>query len=686
MSDPSLFFNILTFDWPKEPVTFYFSDADNGKCQTLYFTLFPNEIGALFPNLLPNSTNNLYTTFTGETDGFQPLAINFQTENPDLIKRYYNRQINFYFRKVKKEIVKVGFVKENQVWIKSRFGNTAQYDIYEKFSLKVQLQNVSKFPELVLSYDGQSKVSKKSVAQLIQSVSPTCFNWVLCNKQLHKWSKCQEDEEVNPAQCYPVINKELEAAFGIAMELPPRDNRYPKYLKNIQGFYKKFLNTEDFKRFIPIHEGGFIPVSPARIDTTSEESNQLLFGNNQPDAVPKYALKRLRPFKKSPYPNIHLFFILHADDKEHAKTIKSHFDTGFGSFEGMQSYVDLYFHTATGFSIVFNNKENPIPEIEHELSKRHFDPEVKYIAIYVTPYSKFEKDKQKREIYYLLKEILLKRKITSQAIDPNKMIEQGNNWKYSLPNIAVAMLAKLDGIPWRLNTPVKNELIVGVGAFKHIDEGVQYIGSAFSFTNNGKFNRFEYFLRDEIDVLAGSIADAVKQYATVNNSPDRLIIHFYKSMSEEELEPIQQALDDLGLPIPVFIITINKTESEDIVAFDGGWNELMPPSGTFIGIGNDKYLLFNNTRYNGSNHSKADGYPFPIKLKLQCTDPELLKDMKAVKELIDQIYQFSRMYWKSIRQQNLPVTIKYPEMVAQIAPHFIGDDIPPYGKNNLWFL
>lgn len=24
--------------------------------------------------------------------------------------------------------------------------------------------------------------------------------------------------------------------------------------------------------------------------------------------------------------------------------------------------------------------------------------------------------------------------------------------------------------------------------------------------------------------------------------------------------------------------------------------------------------------------------------------------------------------------------------VAQIAPHFVGEEIPPYGKNNLWFL
>jgi hypothetical protein len=41
-----------------------------------------------------------------------------------------------------------------------------------------------------------------------------------------------------------------------------------------------------------------------------------------------------------------------------------------------------------------------------------------------------------------------------------------------------------------------------------------------------------------------------------------------------------------------------------------------------------------------------------------------------VKELIDQVYQFSRIYWKSVKQQGLPVTIKYPEMIAEIIPHF----------------
>jgi hypothetical protein len=43
-----------------------------------------------------------------------------------------------------------------------------------------------------------------------------------------------------------------------------------------------------------------------------------------------------------------------------------------------------------------------------------------------------------------------------------------------------------------------------------------------------------------------------------------------------------------------------------------------------------------------------------------------VQDVEVIRELIDQVYQFSRMYWKSISQQNLPVTTKYPEMVAEI--------------------
>ena len=353
----------------------------------------------------------------------------------------------------------------------------------------------------------------------------------------------------------------------------------------------------------------------------------------------------------------------------------------------MQAFSQVLIHTAPNFSIEFNNKNNPLAEIELELSNRAFDPAIGYIAVYLTPISKYDSDQQKREIYYKVKEMLLKRHITSQCIDPVKVTQQGNNFAYSLPNIAVAILAKLNGTPWQLSTPVKNELIVGVGAFKHVATDVQYIGSAFSFSNTGGFNNFDYFMKHEVAALAGSIARSIREFTSIHGNPDRLIIHFFKTMSDKELKPIMVELENLGLKIPVFIITINKTESNDIVVFDTSSPELMPVSGTFVNIGKNTYLLCNNTRYNASDISKAsDGFPFPLKLKIDCTDKSQLSETRVIRELIDQVYQFSRIYWKSVKQQNLPVTIKYPEMVAQIAPHFDGADIPDFGKDNLWFL
>jgi hypothetical protein len=83
---------------------------------------------------------------------------------------------------------------------------------------------------------------------------------------------------------------------------------------------------------------------------------------------------------------------------------------------------------------------------------------------------------------------------------------------------------------------------------------------------------------------------------------------------------------------------------------------------------------------------KGNEFPFPIKLSINSTNQELINDDKAINDIIDQVYQFSRMYWKSISQQNLPVTIKCPAMVAEIFTHFESDFIPSFGQNNLCFL
>ncbi|MDZ7681630.1 MAG: hypothetical protein U5J63_07975 [Fodinibius sp.] len=107
------------------------------------------------------------------------------------------------------------------------------------------------------------------------------------------------------------------------------------------------------------------------------------------------------------------------------------------------------------------NADDPMPEIRQQLQQMSFDEEMQYLAIYLSPISKDEPDASKRNVYYRLKEELLKYKISSQVIDRDSVKDP--DFEYYLPNIAVAILAKLGGVPWQLGNPPGRELIVRGG-------------------------------------------------------------------------------------------------------------------------------------------------------------------------------------------------------------------------------
>ncbi len=86
----------------------------------------------------------------------------------------------------------------------------------------------------------------------------------------------------------------------------------------------------------------------------------------------------------------------------------------------------------------------------------------------------------------------------------------------------------------------------------------------------------------------------------------------------------------------------------------------MPYSGTYVKVGYNQYLLFNNTFYTYNSAVKDKEHHFPIKIGITSSVPHMVDDVYLVRDLIDQVYQFSRMYWKSVSQQNLPVTNQIP--------------------------
>lgn len=696
--------NILNFKWPNSNPIFYFSLEEVEDSHPIHKSKFSRQVKKAFTDTNFTDIDQIYTTYTQEI----PDAPSFKLDLRDakelsIYKQYLKHRLRSHFRD-KGYIVVKNFVKDVQVWIPSKDSNTEQFTLHYKFSLKIQFAKLTGLPELIVSYDGASKVLTTSVQDIedTECIKRCVYKQSTFNYQMNLETEEKEEfyNSIDFQQAFPIYNLPLARALGLPIEEPSRPtNKYVKYISLISSFAKKYLFTDEFKAIFPFQKDEFIDVPGNRINHINPKVGLLEFGkdqygNKKTHLVPKMAMNNLNPYRRPSNQNIKFFFIYHTSHKDAIRTFYDNLKYGVNTdkkyFKGIEQYVNIKAATSKEHFIEFTNDKDPIPEIIQKLENLNFDHDtVKYAAFYISPFDKFTPNPEDREIYVRIKELFLNEGIVTQVVDYEKMalnIANQYTFQFTLQNMALALHAKLGGAPWKLAVTDKKELVIGVGAFTNQGENRRYIASAFSFQNNGLFRKFEYFSQNQTTLLAGSIIKAIRDFTSVAQ-PDKVVIHFYKEMSYKELQPIVDGMRKLKLGVPLYILNINKTEAEDIIAYDLNWNnKLMPVSGTYIRIGDNQFLLFNNARYpNSDRYADTEGYPFPIKIKMSSPDEDAFEDVEVIEELLTQVYQFSRLYWKSLRQQNVPITIKYPEMVAQIAPRF-ENGVPEDAKDALWFL
>ncbi|WP_435415092.1 Piwi domain-containing protein [Polaribacter aestuariivivens] len=690
----NLSFNILSFNWPKKQPIFYFTIQETLNSHPIHKYKWSSKILNAFPELNNTELEHIYTTYTTKTKG--GIAIEIEMYKKDLLiyKQFLKHQLRNYFKE-KGFIVTKNFIRDIQVWLPAKKTTHPLFQQYYKFSLKLQFAQVSEHPELVVSFDGLAKVLNIPISDIEDTtlVKRTVYKNTVFNYQKLKDPNKQDfynSLEFN--KVFPLLTRALASAYNIPESAPNRNNKYCKYVNNIASFAKTYLLTEEFKKIIPVYGNNFLKVPIKLLNRINAKKGELEYANKNKGLFPKKELGKFKPYRRPENPNIKFFFILHKSHQEKIRTLYSYLTKGTGVgtyYQGLEKYINIKVKLSNEHFITYKNASNPIPEICAQLEKLDFNHDnVRYAAFYISPFNKFTPNKEDRLVYVKVKELLLNEGIVTQALDYNKMqndLSKPKNYQYTLHNISLAIHAKLGGVPWKLAVTEKKELVIGLGAFMFQEEKRRYIASAFSFQNNGLFRGFDYFSENNNNALAGSICKKIREFSNQVKT-EKVVIHFYKDMSEKEIKPIKEGMQKLGLNVPLYILNINKTEAQDIIAFDNDWQELMPKSGTFIRIGNNKFLLFNNARYNNDNkYPAAEGYPFPIKISISSPDKDAFEDANITLELLTQVYQFSRLYWKSLRQQNVPITIKYPEMVAQIAPRFQGN-IPDHAKDKLWFL
>lgn len=602
------------------------------------------------------------------------ISIKFY-ENPRIAKHYINHLIYNYFKE-NAAAVGVDFVENVEVWIKDSNQPHAQTTQFLRFSLVPQYKKVKYRWELLVSYNSISTAYTQSIDSL--DIQTERYR-VIADNEIFKRKHITPEQKQNIGNIFPIINRELAAELNVSETSPPKENKYLKTRQQVVAFAKNYLFTDNFQAIIKFHKEDFYSFKNPEENKVTDGSNIILFGGNSSGFNPYNGINNNYPFRATTKNNVKFLFIYYKDDVSSSKYLNSLFKEGLGKFtdhytgevtykfKSLSIFIKQPFETKTNGSSTFSNLETAVQEIKTKLSQKNLKNDYNYVAIYISPVRKDDVNSPHHDIYFAIKEMLLEKQITSQVIYKDN--PAGNNFRFHLPNIAIALLSKIGGIPWQLNpSRTKNDLIIGVGAFKSEKVGKRYVGSAFCFNQDGIFQNFDCYRDNDLEHLIKDIRKAIGIYLVQNQDqkPKRLIIHYYKTMGKRESKPITDMLYTLGFNIPVFIVTINKTESSDIVAFDSDSADLMPLSGTYVKVGYNQYLLYNNAKY--PNSQKYD-ILFPVKVKISKVVTNGSKEdnqanMPKVREMLNQVYQFSRMYWKSVKQQNLPITIKYPEMVA----------------------
>ena len=634
------------------------------------------------------------------------------------LKKYYTNQLSTYFKSLGLPC-RTNFVSDTEVWVKahSPYPNCSGYRAY---TVRVQFNFEEKSFELMVIVGELHSVYNKALSDAIFSETNTDkFGWVIYGTDILQQRYLTEHARRNLHQVFPCLYPQLRSQLKFASLAPDKSNRYLKHFAEMEQFKNEYLQTEALTKIMSLDLNWKV-TSPYFFDSTAIKSLQ--FGKGK-HSQPKYGMPSLGP-KELLDDEVVFLFIGHESDTPLAASIDDYFRGNHpAEFKGIWEYLKLRYQTEQHLSIWFKNKENPIPEIEAALKNRKEQKIMvqskRYVAVYLSPHSKTSCSESQHKIYFVLKELLLTHGIVSQTIDvakawgyqrelmplaeeldnknseskkPIQMALVKKGFHYSLANIAVAIYAKLGATPWCFEAQETQELVIGISAYTSRELGKKYIGSAFSFTNEGRFGGFECFSQHQISQLAGSIKLAVSNFYKANVSISRLVIHFYKKLSYADLKPIQKALTELKLKIPVIVVSINKGFSDDLVGFDLSVDHKMPVSGNYLPINNYQYLLYNNQLTKGTSEKtdEREGYPFPLKISLQKFMPDEKQSTPMSEEekiaIFEQVCRFSLLYWKSVSRQWLPVTLRYPEMLAQIAPHFKYKDWGELGSESLWFL
>jgi len=609
------------------------------------------------------------------------------------------RQIVRYFRSLGFPVNR-DFIGRVQVWVPQEEANSI---LYNKYTLRPYFRDLYDGWQIDVTHTGESRCSKKVWLDLDMGDYP--FDVVAGTEVLKRFDVAQRHFQLYGGG-RPIVNKYNKQILGLAEPRSSDTNKYCTKMNKIKGFIQKYLLTPDFQDTLDINvlnNGALINVNPYNIYSVDPRAKNLKYGDGFVGCRPRYDFVLHNPYR-NPQPFKYFFISLDSPKSYSVRNrlfnilqngIDSSIVTNKEKEEGDEKGTLQHFTPLAKLlcqplswertlSVTYSSYDTALAELREKLiNKNRFVPGTNYLAIIISEIHRDDPVGSRHGLYYQMKELLMKSGVTSQVIyAPNV---GSKSFKYFLPNIAAAIIGKEYGMPWGVESlSIRNDMIVGIGASKQRGKK-PYLGTAFCFDKEGQFREFDSCQAEDTETLGASLNKALWRFTQQYNKPDRLIIHYYKKLNKREGQHIERILKQNRLECPVYVVNMVTAANDDVIAFDTAQFNLMPQSGTFVRLRRSQYLLYNNEKYCDNGQTTPI---FPIKLTITNasanSDESLSEETET--EIITQVYQFCRLYWKSVSMQNVPITIAYPALVAKYIQHFVDEELPEFGKHNLWML
>jgi len=282
--------------------------------------------------------------------------------------------------------------------------------------------------------------------------------------------------------------------------------------------------------------------------------------------------------------------------------------------------------------------------------------------------------------YYASKAKLLNQKVPTQKITIESIRKNDRNIESA---IALNIYSKIGGTAWTVEKVEKDKVEVIIGVSSTIDyEKNRLMGFASVFDFDGSYligacsplSTKDNYQSNLQQYLITTISDLIKEKAINKGESIRLIFHLSKEAGKKnKIKAIENALAHFkDYDIQFGIVHLSFSHNYRIYDNEG---KTEIKRGTFIQISTFQALLHLGAK------TKV---PILVRLDKRST-------FKDIYEITRQVFYFTHLCYRNLRPANVPVTIKYPSLMAKLTSEI--KQVPNWDyaqlnhiKDKLWFI